>query len=89
MYWYYIIHYTTYAVETDKLIPCSSNSGNLSLPMPVFSSVLNYCNSTGTVNFTVNIYPSGNIAIGNTANVEEEIDFHELCEGIDVTKYLM
>ena len=56
--------------------------------MPVFSPVLN-CNSTGTVNFTVNMYPSGNIAIGNTANVEEEIDFHELFEGIDVTKDLM
>ena len=56
--------------------------------MPVFSPVLN-CNSTGTVNFTVNMYPTGNIAIGNTANVEEEIDFHELFEGIDVTKDLI
>lgn len=78
----------TYAVETEKLIPCSSTSGNLPLPMPVFSPVLN-CNSTGTVNFTVNMYPTGNIAIGNTANVEEDIDFHELFEGTDVTKDLI
>lgn len=34
------------------------------------------------------MYPSGIIAIGNTASVEE-IDFHELFEGIDVTKDLM
>ena len=78
----------TYAAETEKLIPSSNTSGNLPLPMPVFSPVLN-CNSTGTVNFTVNMYPTGNIAIGNTANVEEEIDFHELFEGIDVTKDLI
>ena len=56
--------------------------------LPVFSPVLN-CISTGTVNFTVNMYPTGNITIGNTANVEEEIDFHELFVGINVTKDLI
>ena len=60
----------------------------ISLFQCLFSPVLN-CNSTGTVNFTVNMYPTGNIAIGNAANVEEEIDFHELFEGIDVTKDLI
>ena len=54
----------------------------------MFSPVLN-CNSTGTVNFTVNMYPFGNIAIGNTASVEKEIDFHELFEGVDITVYVI
>ena len=43
-----------------------SNSGT-SLPfhMPSFSPVLN-SNSNGTINFTVNICPSGSISIGNS-----------------------
>ena len=32
---------------------------------------------------------SGNIAIGNTISVEEEIDFHELFEGVDIAKEFM
>ena len=74
--------------EQQKQTPCNSTGVTLPIPMPVFSPVLN-CNSNGTVNFTVNMYFSGSIAIGNTANVEEQIDFHDLFEGIDVTKDLM
>jgi len=43
--------------EQQKQIPYNGTSVTLPIPMPVFSPVLN-CNSSGTVNFIVNMCPS-------------------------------
>ena len=45
---------------------CTSTSANpFSFQMLTFSPVIN-SNGQGTINFTVNICPSGNMVIGNT-----------------------
>ena len=46
--------------------------------MPTFSPVIN-SNSQGIINFTINICPSGSMAIGNK---KEAID--DLLDGIDI-----
>ena len=48
-------------------------------PMPVFSPVFN--GQSGTVNFTVNICPSGNISVGCS---DTEKTYEKLLEGIEL-----
>ena len=49
-----------------------------------FSPVVN-SNSTGTVNFVVNICPTGNIDIKNSTEVKSQSnDYDSLLEGIDM-----
>ena len=50
----------------------SNNGTSLPFNMPSFSPVLN-SNSNGTINFTVNICPSGSIAIGNSTSTYEHL----------------
>ena len=63
----------------DKHVTSSATSTNpFSFQMPTFSPVIN-SNSQGIINFTINICPSGSMAIGNK---KEAID--DLLDGIDI-----
>ena len=58
-------------------------TNHFSFPMPAFSPVIN-SNDQGTINFTINVCPSGNLAIGNNLEQKETTNFDELLSGIDI-----
>jgi len=59
-------------------------TSSVSLQMPTFSPIVN-SNGTGTINFVVNICPTGNMSMGNSTEVKcQNNEFDTLLEGIDV-----
>ena len=56
----------------------ATSTNPFSFQMPTFSPVIN-SNGQDTINYTINIYPSGSMAIGNT---KETID--DFLDGIDI-----
>ena len=66
--------------------PVTSNVASLPFQMHSFSPLLNN-NSKGTINFTVNICPSGSISIGNSKTSEDDASHLKLFEGVDVEEF--
>lgn len=83
----------TVSTVPEQLIPCNKTamlpSVSVPVPQPVFSPVINTSGS-GTVNFTVNICPSGNISIDTTNESKGDLDprvYDHLLEGLDVKDF--
>ena len=66
--------------------PATNNVASLPFQMPSFSPLLNN-NSKETINFTVNISPSGSISIGNSKTSEDDTSHLELFEGVDMEEF--
>ena len=64
--------------DNQHLTSLATSTNPFSLQMPTFLPVIN-SNGQGTINFTINICPSGSMAIGNK---KETID--DLLDGIDI-----
>ena len=64
--------------NADDVTSSATSTNPFSFQMPSFSPVIN-SNSQGIINFTINICPSGSMAIGNK---KEAID--DLLDGIDI-----
>ena len=74
----------TNELQPQVLIERNMVTSAMPLQMAGFAPVVN-SNSTGTVNFVVNICPTGNIGIKNSTEVKSESsDYVSLLEGIDV-----
>ena len=71
--------------------PASSKSVQSSMitketpSMPSLSPIIN--GSSGTINFTVNICPTGSISVGHTAAVSETEQYDDLLKDIDFTVF--
>ena len=65
-------------MKKGKLSLAATSTNPFPFQMPTFSPVIN-SNGQGTINFTINICPSGSMAIGNK---KETID--DLLDGIDI-----
>ena len=53
--------------------------------MPPISPIIN--GSSGTINFTVNICPTGPISYGHTATVSENDQHQDLLKDIDIGEF--
>ena len=67
--------------------------GNSAMPLQLgaFNPVIN-SNSTGTVNFIVNVCPTGNMAVGNKNEARcdrQNIDISALVDGVDIENFFL
>ena len=67
---------------SETLFP--NHSAISSIPMPIISPQIS---STGAVNFTVNICPTGNFAINNTCSSTND-EYYHLFEDLDIDEFL-
>ena len=67
---------------SETLFP--NHSAISSIPMPIISPQIS---STGAVNFTVIICPTGNFAINNTCSSTND-EYYHLFEDLDIDEFL-